>query len=59
MKKSKLDILDIEKIKMQYHSGLSIRQIAVIHEIPYTSLRRWCIKMNIVKVDKIKKPNGQ
>ena len=50
-KRSKLDILDIEKLKAQHQAGLSIRQLSLLWDIPYASLHR------ALKGEKKKKKN--
>ena len=39
-KKTKMDIMDIEKLYAQYKAGLSIHRLSQIHNLPYASLYR-------------------
>ena len=37
-KKSKVDILDIDKLQAQVDAGFTIRKLSIIWDIPYASL---------------------
>jgi len=39
-KKTKMDILDIEKLYAQHQVGLSIRKLSILWNLPYASLYR-------------------
>lgn len=40
LKRSSMDMIDIEKLRAQNAAGLSIRQLSIIHGLPYASLYR-------------------
>ena len=40
LKRTKLDIIDIEKLYKQHKAGFTIRQISMIWDLPYASLYR-------------------
>ena len=48
-KKSKVNILDVEKLRSQIKGGLSVREIAKMWDIPYTSLARLLKKEGVIK----------
>jgi predicted transcriptional regulator len=39
-KRSSMDIIDVDKLLAQNAAGLSIRQLSIIHGLPYASLYR-------------------